>query len=183
MVHRKGRKRPGESASVPQLQIGPAETHRALLSDQRERRRAGDRRTSTLRSLVTGSFSPRRRGPRRAYDRSIAGTDWYEPQWLAVALLILLLSIADALLTLALLQHRGVLEANPIMAAFVKGNPNYFAGVKIGLTAAGVVLLTTLARVRAFGRIPVSALLCAVLVGYAVLVAYETWLLRTLTGP
>ncbi len=199
MMHRKGRKRFGESALVPQLQIGPSETlgaapykgERATRSERRaadehriddERRRGRDRRTSTVRSLVTGSLNPRRRGPRRAYDRSIAATDWYEPQWLAVAVLILLLSVADALLTLALLQYRGILEANPVMAAFVNGNPTYFAAVKIGFTAAGVVLLTSLARVRAFGRIPVSILLCVVLAGYVTLVAYETWLLRSIGG-
>jgi len=52
--------------------------------------------------------------------------------------------------------------------------------VKIGLTAAGVVALTQLARLRAFGNIPVGVLLYMVLAVYGVLIAYEFGLLRTL---
>jgi hypothetical protein len=147
-----------------------------------ERREGRDRRTRTLRSLLAGSLNPRRRGPRRSQDHGIAATDWHQPQWLAVALLILLLSIADAVLTLTLLQHRGVLEENPIMAALLSGNGVAFAAIKIGLTAAGVVLLTGLVRVRAFGRVPVSALLCGLLAVYVGLVGYEVWLLRSVPG-
>jgi hypothetical protein len=146
-----------------------------------ERRRGADRRTQSLRSLMAGHFNPRRRGPRRARDGSLASTDWFAPKWLVVAVLILLLSIADALLTLTLMQH-GALEANPVMALLVNGDTGSFAAVKIGLTASGVVLLTVVSRVRAFGRVPVGAVLYAVLAGYAGLVAYELWLLRFVTN-
>jgi hypothetical protein len=49
---------------------------------------------------------------------------------------------------------------------------------KFGLTAVGVVVLILLARVRAFGRLPVSILLYGVLLGYLCLVGYEFTLLR-----
>jgi hypothetical protein len=150
--------------------------------NQGERRVGTDRRTRNLHALVAGSLNPRRRGPRRVEDQNIAATDWHQPQWLAVALSILLLSVADALLTLTLLQHRGVLEENPIMAVLLKGDWAYFAAVKIGLTAAGVVLLTALVRVRAFGRVPVGSLLCGLLVVYVGLVGYEVWLLQSVAG-
>ena len=42
------------------------------------------------------------------------------------------------------------------MASLVGGSSLTFALVKIGFTAAGVVLLAHLARIRAFGRIPVG---------------------------
>jgi uncharacterized membrane protein YqgA involved in biofilm formation len=48
------------------------------------------------------------------------------------------------------------------------------------LTGGGVVVLTLLARMRAFRRIPVSALLYALLIAYAVLVTYEARMLRNL---
>jgi Domain of unknown function (DUF5658) len=147
-----------------------------------ERRVGTDRRTRNVHALVAGSFKPRRRGPRRVQDQNIAATDWHQPQWLLVALSIVLLSVADALLTLTLLQHRGVLEANPVMAVLLKGDWVYFAAVKIGVTAAGVVLLTALARVRAFGRVPVGTLLCGLLVVYLGLVGYEVWLLQSVVG-
>lgn len=141
-----------------------------------ERRRT-DRRTRVLRALMHGSFQPRRRGPRRTGERALGAVDWHEPQWLATAMLIVLLCGADAFLTVVLLE-RGASEINPVMRALIgNGSALAFAIVKIGLTASGVVLLTLLARVRAFGRVSVGALLYSVLAGYALLVAYELSLL------
>ncbi|MGB6452331.1 MAG: DUF5658 family protein [Steroidobacteraceae bacterium] len=146
-----------------------------------ERRRGADRRRRTLRSLLTGNFNPRRRGPRRVRDGSLSSTDWHEPQWLAVALAILLLSVTDAVLTLTLVQH-GALEANPLMAVFLSAGPDLFVAFKLAMTAGGVVLLTLVAKVRAFGRLPVSVVLYTVLAAYAALIAYEVWLLRTIAN-
>lgn len=94
-------------------------------------------------------------------------------------MVIVLLSCIDAFLTITLID-RGAYEANPFMAPLVAGSPLAFALVKIGLTGGGVVVLTLLARMRAFRRIPISALLYAVLIAYAVLVTYEARLLRSL---
>ena len=194
MVHRRERERPGEIAPVtdsPHIRSNAERGARVLPCGQRfedgrgcerERRVGTDRRTRNLRALFAGSFNPRRRGPRRVQDQTLAATDWHQPQWLAVALSILLLSVADALLTLTLLQHRGVLEENPVMAMLLKGDWAYFAAVKIGITVAGVVLLTALVRVRAFGRLRVGALLCGLLVVYVGLVGYEVWLLQGVVG-
>jgi Domain of unknown function (DUF5658) len=132
-----------------------------------------------LRALLVGSFNPRRRGPRRADEHAVSAVDWHHPQWLAIAMLILLFSCTDALLTLMLVE-RGASEANPLMAPLVGGSGVAFALVKIGLTAGGVVLLTQLARMRAFGRIPVGVLLYTVLAIYGTLIAYEFGLLNAL---
>ena len=59
----------------------------------------------------------------------------------------------------------------------VGGSGALFVAVKIGLTGGGVVLLTLLSRVKAFGRLPVALLLYGVLLGYGVLIAYELYLL------
>ncbi|HEV2700597.1 MAG TPA: DUF5658 family protein [Steroidobacteraceae bacterium] len=142
-----------------------------------ERRLSDDRRSRTLRSLASSSFKRRRHGPRRVADASIAVTDWYAPQWLAAAVLILILCVTDALITLTLLAH-GAHEANPLMDAIIHGDGRRFVAYKFGLTAAGVVLLILLARVRAFGRLPVSMLLYGVLAAYVWLVCYEFSLLR-----
>ncbi len=132
-----------------------------------------------LRALLHGSFNPRRRGPRRADERAVSAVDWHHPQWLAIAMLIVVSSCTDALLTLMLVE-RGAYEANPLMAPLVGGSAFAFAVVKIGLTAGGVVLLTQLARIRAFGRIPVGVLLYTVLVIYSALIVYEFGLLNDL---
>jgi Domain of unknown function (DUF5658) len=148
-----------------------------------ERRRASDRRTRTLYSLFYGSFNPRRRIPRRTDARSLRDLDWHHPIWLAVAMLIVVLSCVDAALTLSLMSH-GAYEVNPIMAPIVGGSALVFTLIKVGLTAGGVVLLTLAARMRAFGRIPVSFLLFAVLIGYGTLIVYELKLLEeTLLTP
>jgi hypothetical protein len=60
----------------------------------------------------------------------------------------------------------------------VGGSPLVFTVVKVGLTAGGVILLTLAARMRAFGRIPVSFFLYAVLFGYGSLIVYELKLLE-----
>lgn len=146
-----------------------------------DRRRGADRRKHALRSLLFGHLSPRRRGPRRSRDGSIPSTDWYEPRWMIVPVMILLLSVADAILTLTLIAH-GALEENPVMAPLVQGSAASFAAVKLGLTAIGVLLLMAVARVRAFGRLPVGALLYVVLTAYAVLVAYELRMLHSFAG-
>lgn len=149
------------------------------LSSPSERRLSEDRRSQTLRSLASGSFKRRRHGPRRVADASIAVTDWYAPQWLAAAVLILILCVADALITLMLLGH-GAYEANPLMDTLVHGDGRSFVAFKFGLTSSGVVLLILLARVRAFGRVPVSVLLYGVLAAYLWLVGYELLMLRSL---
>jgi hypothetical protein len=148
-----------------------------------ERRAAVERRTRTLHALFHGSLKPRRRDSRRDTDAGFAAVDWHQSRWLAVAVLIVVLSCADAFFTLTLLAD-GAYEANPVMATLLDGSAHWFALAKIGLTSLGVILLTVVARTRAFGRIPVGAVLYTVLVGYATLVAYEYWLCdHHLLGP
>ena len=105
-------------------------------------------------------------------------TDWFHPQWLAVAIVILLLCSADAVLTLTLISH-GAVEINPFMEPLVRGSSQLFAFWKVGLTAMGVTLLILLARLRIWGR-GVGTILYVVVAGYAVLVGYELFLLRNI---
>jgi hypothetical protein len=172
-----------EMADAVDASSGPDMSHAAdtlRTSVVTDRRDAADRRKRTLYSLAYGSFNPRRRGARRTDARSLRDLDWHHPQWLAVAMLIVVLSCVDAALTLTLLAH-GAYEVNPVMASIVGGSALVFTLVKVGLTAGGVVLLTLAARMRAFGKIPVGFLLYAVLVGYGVLVFYELRLLEDIS--
>jgi hypothetical protein len=144
-----------------------------------ERRRGAERRSEVARALVQGSLRPRRLGPRRAGEHQLGAVDWHHPWWLALAVLILLLSCADAALTL-LLIGRGASEVNPVLAPLVRGSPVAFVLVKVGLTGAGLVCLTLLARLKVFGRLPAQVLLYAALLGYVVLIVYELKLLGVL---
>ena len=141
-------------------------------------RRGGERRREVLRALVLGSFYARRRRPRRIGEQALAAVDWHHPQWLATALLILLFSSADALLTVELMG-RGAYEVNPLMRPLIASGLT-FVLVKVGVTAGGVILLTLLARMRAFGRLSGGLILYAVLATYGALLLYELNLLDRL---
>jgi Domain of unknown function (DUF5658) len=151
------------------------------IAESERRRPVTDRRHRTWHALLHGSFNPRRHGPRRDGEQSFSSVDWHHPQWLAVAILTLIMCVADALLTITLLQ-RGAYEANPFMEPLVNGSPLAFASIKFGLTAGGLVVLILLARARLFRNVPVAAILYAVLLTYAVLIGYELWLLEALSG-
>lgn len=124
-----------------------------------------------------GNALRRRRGGRRKGDAHPAGIDWHDAHWLGAAVLVVLLCIADALMTLTLMKH-GAQEVNPLMAPLVVGSGHGFAYWKLGLTITGVVVLVVLARARLFGIVPAGVLLYIVLGIYVVLVAYE-WKLLT----
>ena len=165
-----------EATHVPQLfrrTRRPASPHPGP-----ERRLGADRRASVLKALLYGGLCPRRQGPRRAGEHRLGAFDWHHPWWLLLAILILLLSCTDAALTLVLIG-RGAFEVNPLLAPLVRDSPAFIL-VKVGLTGVGIVCLTLLARVKAFGRLPARALFYAALIGYVVLIAYELKLLTLL---
>lgn len=147
--------------------------------DPQERRRQRDRRESPLHGLLAGHWKRRRRSGRREDDLHAAGLDWHDAHWLGAALLVLLLSIADAFMTITLMRH-GAIEANPFMAkAMAHGSA--FAYWKVGLTAFGVLILTAFARFRLFRVIPAGFVLYLVGAGYVVLIAYEYQMLQRYT--
>jgi hypothetical protein len=143
-----------------------------------ERRRGTDRRRTTLRTFVQGALTPRRRAVRRTEEQHLP-IDWHEPYLLFVAIMILLLSTADAFLTLTLLT-KGAHEANPFLAYLLEDHPGLFAAVKMGLTGLGVVVLVAMARATVFRRIRVGVFLNWFMLGYMGLIAYEWWLLSNL---
>ena len=103
--------------------------------------------------------------------------DWHEPHLLLLALMILFLSIADAFLTLTLITH-GATEANPLLAFVLAIAPELFAGTKLLLTGASILVLVALARARVFRVIRVSAIMHVCLLLYLGLICYEWWLLE-----
>lgn len=139
-----------------------------------ERRSGADRRRLTPWTIVRGGVTPRRRGGRRDGERDTL-IDWHEPHLLALSLVILLLSVADAFMTLTLLMH-GAEEANPVLAWVLTHEPELFALVKMTLTGGGVVVLVALARARVFNRVRVSSILHWCVAGYVALIGYEWWL-------
>ncbi len=107
--------------------------------------------------------------------------DWHASRWFAAALLVLLLSMADTMLTLVLVQH-GAVEVNPLMEPFVIGNGPAFAFLKLALTASAVMILVVLTRVPTFGRLMAGPILVGAALLYTVLLGYEMWLLDRMMG-
>jgi hypothetical protein len=149
------------------------------ISETAERRLAGERRSQTVRALVAGGWHARRRNPRRAEPVRLGFVDWHASHWFAAALIVLLLSMADTLLTLVLIQH-GAIEINPLMEPFVIGGGPAFAFLKLALTATAVTILVVLTRVPTFGRLLAGPVLVGAALLYTALLSYELWLLDQL---
>jgi Domain of unknown function (DUF5658) len=137
-----------------------------------------DRRALTWRTLLASGFSPRRRTGRRAGDHDLP-IDFHEPRLLIPVVTMLLLSTADAFLTVWLMTV-GAEEANPLLAFVLSEHPRLFAIVKMVLTGGGVVLLVALARARLFKLVRVSFFLYGLVAAYFALVAYEAWLVSVI---
>jgi hypothetical protein len=131
-----------------------------------------DRRQRPTWSLIYGSFTPRRRAPRRGEDRNRYIADWHHSSLLYVVIAILLLSAADAYLTMRLLAQ-GAHELNWFMAQLIHADAREFVALKMALTGLGVILLVTRRHALLFGRISIERVLHLLLLGYVALVIYE----------
>jgi hypothetical protein len=128
--------------------------------------------------VVYGGFHPRRRSlPRRGEELRFHALDWHAAPLLAAALGIVLLSVADAFLTLILLSN-GADEINPVMAVLVIRSVTVFTSLKIGMTAAGVIFMVLFARYRFMRVVRVEVLMYTVLAAYCALIGYEVWMLE-----
>ena len=87
--------------------------------------------------FLTGSLAVLRRDEDRQRPHKI---DRHGSKTLAAILLIVSLSILDAIFTLDLVSH-GAVELNPVMAYYLNHGPLIFFGVKYFLTCASIVLI------------------------------------------
>ncbi|MDY6909900.1 MAG: DUF5658 family protein [Thermodesulfobacteriota bacterium] len=142
-----------------------------------ERRSGKDRRARPTSPLSLASLMGRRRHARRREDRRVyVYVDRYGWRSVFAVVSTLILCIADAFLTLTLLQ-RGAMEANPVMDFFIGLGPLPFLLVKYILTAFGLGTLLIHKNLAIFrGRLPVKTLLLALPVLYGILIAYELFL-------
>lgn len=106
-----------------------------------DRRSGTDRRSHDVPEIKSLFIYGRRIKFRRQDDKyKISYFDQYSSAIFVAIVLILLLSIIDALLTLFLID-RGASEINPIMAYFLKFGPFTFMSVKYFLTCYSVIIL------------------------------------------
>ena len=105
--------RPVES-TAPASPTAPNDATTAIVE---RRASAVNRRRLSVRSILRGAFSPRRRAGRRTSDQDTP-IDWHHPHLMFLSLVMLTLSVADAFSTVTLLNS-GAEEANPLLALFV----------------------------------------------------------------
>jgi hypothetical protein len=137
-----------------------------------ERRAALDRRAFSWRTVFFGFMRSRRRSPRRGDEDDVVFLDWHHPWLFFLAVGIMLLSTADALLTLTLLQH-GMIEANPFMAGMLGQGGAAFAVSKVVMTGTGILILVFLAKFRFMNRFRTGLFLTFFFSFYCCLVCYE----------
>jgi hypothetical protein len=143
-----------------------------------ERRSGYDRRYRTLGIWSKYWFTGRRAAVRRMEDkRRSYRIDRHSARTLAVILLIIILSIIDAILTLHLLD-RGATELNPLMDYSLGHGPLTFFWVKYMLTSAALIIILTNKTAYLFNtKFQVKILFVVFLVPFVLVIHWELYLL------
>ena len=105
-------------------------------------------------------------------DDEIIFLDWHHPWLFFLATGTMLLSCADAFLTLQLLDS-DMVEANPVMRVVLGQGVAVFTSTKLAMTAFGILVLVFLAKVRFLNRLRTGLFLTTFFTFYACLVCYE----------
>lgn len=137
-----------------------------------EQRVGIDRRRFTWRTVAYGFVLSRRHAHRRESDEEVIFLDWHHPWLFFLATGTMLLSCADAFLTLLLLDL-GMIEANPVMTAIMAHGTSAFTSTKLAMTAVGILMLVFLAKSRFLNRVRTGLFLTVFFSFYACLVTYE----------
>lgn len=137
-----------------------------------ERRARADRRDFSWRTVFFGFMRSRRHNSRRDDDGDVIFLDWHHPWLFFLAVSIMLLSCTDAFLTLLLIE-RGMVEANPIMAAVMGHGAATFAVSKVFMTGTSILILVFLAKFHFMNRLRTGLFLTLFFVIYSCLVCYE----------
>lgn len=117
---------------------------KVALNADLDRRSGQDRRERPLPIRKILFFKGMRASVRRVGDRNrIVALDQYKPSLFAGILIVLILSIVDAMLTLTLVA-RGARELNPVMQYYLSHGPQVFLFVKYGLTALSLLIIIVL---------------------------------------
>jgi hypothetical protein len=139
----------------------------------REYRSGEDRRKRKIPPLKYLLFGGRRKRIRRKEDENeLIILDTHGPWVIVLAVIILVLSIADGLLTLNLIGS-GASETNPLMSYLIELSPYIYFFTKCFLTAICVIILilfrnyrSKILRVRVTNLLPMIAVLFIIVIFY-----------------
>lgn len=143
-----------------------------LSSAVSDKRVESDRRDFSWRTVFFGFMRSRRHVHRRSVDDTIVFIDWHHPWLFFLATGTMLLSCADAFLTLQLID-RGMFEVNPFMQLVLAESTLLFTSTKLAMTGVGILVLVFLAKSRFMNRFPNGLFLTMFFSFYACLVCYE----------
>ena len=138
----------------------------------REQRSSAERRQFSWRTVFYGFALSRRHVHRREIDDEVIFLDWHHPWLFFLATGTMLLSCADAFLTLQLI-NLGMIEANPFMNAIMSQSTLLFTSTKLAMTAFGILVLVFLAKAHFMNRFRTGLFLTTFFSFYACLVCYE----------
>lgn len=141
-----------------------------------ERREGTERRAYTVGTLARCAVAPRRMSGRRKEDRRYPLLDRFDSAMLALAVVLMLLSVLDSIFTLTLIS-RGGTEANPFMRALLQHSVWAFTAVKMLLTAIPSIILIAAGNLLVFRRWRARSILSAMVGLYLGLIVYELVLL------
>ena len=130
------------------------------------------RRSFSWRTVFYGFALSRRRAHRRLEDDDVIFLDWHHPWLFFLSVGTMLLSCADAFLTLQLME-KGMIEANPLMKATMSMGTGVFISAKLMMTAFGIFVLVFLAKSHFLNRFRTGLFLTVFFSAYACLVCYE----------
>ena len=131
-----------------------------------------ERRKFSWRTVIYGFALSRRHAHRRFVDSEVVFLDKHHPWLFFLSVGTMLLSCADAFLTLELLQ-RGMIEANPVMLTALGYGTSFFVITKLMMTAFGIFVLVFLAKAHFLNRFRTGLFLTVFFSAYACLVCYE----------
>ncbi|MBT8066578.1 MAG: hypothetical protein KJO09_05015 [Gammaproteobacteria bacterium] len=137
-----------------------------------EDRVRAERREFGWRTVVYGFTLSRRHAHRRELDNEVIFLDWHHPWLFFLSVGTMLLSCADAFLTLQLL-NLGMIEANPIMQTALDRGTEFFISLKLLMTALGIFVLVFVAKAHFLNRFRTGLFLTVFFSAYACLVCYE----------
>jgi len=137
-----------------------------------DKRATMGRRVFTWKTIVFGFARSRRRNLRRELDAEVIFLDWHHPWLFFLAVGTMIMSCLDAFMTLQLLE-RGMVEANPVMAAILGQGTTTFAVSKMLMTGTSILILVFLAKSRFLNRFRTGLFLTVFFSLYACLICYE----------
>lgn len=148
-----------------------------VTTDMTNRRTVTERRRNHQSLFTSFQFRGRRKAFRRPEDSSKFFLDHHDRRLLFPSAVILILCLADALITLKLIQH-GATEVNLVMRLLIEEGVVAFIVTKYLMTAVSLVWLVAHNNFRIFNSIKVHHLIYSCAGLYISLLAYEIFLMQ-----